>query len=149
MKKNILFILSCVFIIGFTTTCGSKQKSDKQSDAENVETIKAEPATSKYVKLAEKMNANMPQFFPLGIRMDKVEAVSKNEFRYIYTFTQEPKVPSEEFIRGMKPALILGLQQEKEMDDFRKDKMTLLYTYKMMDGKIYAEIRLEPSEYSK
>lgn len=150
MKKYITFIFSCLFIAGVMISCGSKQKNEPDNQSGTVTTqVSAEPAKDKYKKMAEEINKEMPMVIPGGIRMDKAEAVSKTEFGYKYTFTKDPVVSAEEFIRSTKPAITLGLQSTKEMDGFRKDKMTLIYSYYKMDGSLFAEIILKPEEYTK
>ena len=129
--KNILFIvLYFSLLTGALISCGSKSKNDN--------------------KTAKEANAQMPMPMPGGIRMDKVEAVSKNEFKYYYTFTQTPSVTPEEFIRNTKVALTLALQQTKgdDLDMFRSEKMTLIYAYYTMKGELFAEIAVLPEEYS-
>ncbi|MBB4037113.1 hypothetical protein GGR21_003028 [Dysgonomonas hofstadii] len=150
MKKYIVFIFSCILIGGIITSCGSKPKTEENNQTGTTTTqVSTEPAKDKYKKIAEKLNKEMPMVIPGGLRMDKAEAVSKREFRYKYTFTKEPAVSAEEFIRNTKPALTLGLQPMKDMDDFRKDKIILIYSYHKMDGSLFAEIRLNPEEYTK
>jgi len=138
-----------MFILIMTASCGSKQKQESDNPGTTTAQVAAEPAKDKYKKIAEQLNKDMPMVIPGGLRMDKAEAVSKSEFKYYYTYTKDPVVSAEEFERSMKPALTLGLQATKEMDDFRKDKITLIYSYHKMDGSLFAEIRIKPEEYTK
>ncbi len=149
MKKNISVLSLGILIAVLVISCGSKQKENETSQQQTTVTASTEPATEKYKKMAEEINKEMPMVIPGGIRMDKAEAVSKNEFKYSYTFTKDPTVSGEEFTRSTKPALTIGLQSTKDMDTFRKDKMILIYSYHKMDGSLYAEIRLNPEEYTK
>jgi hypothetical protein len=148
MKKILFTAFCCLMIITAGTSCGSKNKTDDTKNVEN--TTGAKPAKDKYVKLAAKMNAGMPQVFPGGIRVDRVEAVSDKEFRYIFTFTGEPAVSAEEFVRSTKLPLSMGIRDGKEeLEALRKDKMTISYAYYKMDGSLFAEIKITPEEYSK
>lgn len=150
MKKYIILIFSSILIGSIITGCGSKQKKEQDNQAgATTAQVTAEPAKDKYKKIAEELNKEMPMLIPGGLRMDKAEAVSKSEFRYKYTFTKDPVISAEEFIRSSKPTLTLGLQSMKDMDDFRKDKITLIYSYHKMDGSLFAEIKLKPEEYTK
>ncbi len=147
--KNILFIvLYFSLLTGALISCGSKSKNDNTTETTTEQ--KREPAKDKFIKMAKEANAQMPMPMPGGIRMDKVEAVSKNEFKYYYTFTQTPSVTPEEFIRNTKVALTLALQQTKgdDLDMFRSEKMTLIYAYYTMKGELFAEIAVFPEEYS-
>ncbi|MDR1090152.1 MAG: hypothetical protein LBL79_03675 [Prevotella sp.] len=147
--KKILFTAFCsLMIIAAGTSCGSKNKTDGTKNVEN--TTGAKPAKDKYVKLAAKMNAGMPQVFPGGIRVDRVEAVSDKEFRYVLTWTKEPAISAEEFVRSTKLPLSMGIREGKEeLETLRKDKMTISYAYYKMDGSLFAEIKITPEEYSK
>jgi len=150
MKKIPTFTVAFLFIIMMATGCGSKQKQDAENQQGAATTqVSSEPAKDKYKKIAEELNKEMPMVIPGGLRMDKAEAVSKSEFRYKYTFTKDPAVSAEEFTRNSKPVLTMALQSAKDMDDFRKDKMILIYSYHKMDGSLFAEIRLNPEEYTK
>lgn len=149
MKKILSFVLCCILMLGTLTNCGSKSSKDTTETEAPVEQKKDKPKGS-HVKLAEETNKTLPMVLPGGIRYDKAEALSNNEFRFIYTFTQAPAVSVEEFERNIKPTLTLGLQQTKtpDMEMFRKDKTTLIYAYYTMDGKLFSEVRLSPKEYT-
>jgi len=151
MKKYIVLILSCVITLGVVTSCGSKSKTDNAADEETSKSeMKPEPPKKKYIQLAEKTNATMPMVVPGGLRMDRAEAVSADVYKYYYTFTQEPAISAEEFIRSSKPAITLGLREKKgeDLDMFRKDKMTLLFAYYKMDGTLFAEVKISPKDYA-
>lgn len=148
MKKILFTVFCCLMIIAAVTSCGSKSKTDDTKKTESATGNK--PAKDKYLKLATKMNAGMPQVFPGGIRMDRVEAVSDKEFRYVFTFTTEPAVSAEEFVRSTKLPLSMGVRDGKdELETLRKDKMIISYAYYKMDGSLFAEIKIAPEEYSK
>lgn len=148
MKKILFTTFCCLMLIAALAGCGSKNKGG-EAGSQTTEKTNAKPAKDKYVKLAAKMNAGMPQVFPGGIRMDRVEAVSEKEFRYIFTFTKEPAVSAEEFVRSTKLPLSMGIRDGKEeLETLRKDKMTILYAYYKMDGSLFAEIKITPTEYS-
>lgn len=149
MKKILFTAFCCLTIIAALTGCGSKSKGNEVG-SQTTEKTNAKPAKDKYVKLAAKMNAGMPQVFPGGIRMDRVEAISEKEFCYIFTFTKEPAVSAEEFVRSTKLPLSMGIRDGKaELETLRKDKMTISYAYYKMDGSLFAEIKIAPEEYSK
>lgn len=149
MKKAILFTLCSLFIAATTISCGSKQKTDEQSEPSTATEIKTEATKSKYIKMAEAVNKEMPAVLPGGIRWDRVEALSGNEFKYFYTFTQTPVISSEEFIKISKIALATGIKESSDMETFRKDKMNMIYAYYTIDGKLFAEIKITPQEYLK
>ncbi|WP_029903609.1 hypothetical protein [Prevotella sp. 10(H)] len=150
MKKTILFILCSILIAGISASCGSKTKTDEQAETTSTDT-KTEAPKEKFIKLAEETNKDLPKPMPGGIRLDKAVAVSKNEYKYCYTFTQVPTVSAEEFIRNVKPMLSLALQQMKgkDIDMFKSDKMTVIYAYYLMDGTLFAETALSPEDYKK
>lgn len=151
MKKYIVFILSCLILSGIAISCGSKSKTDNSTDDKTSKVdVKPEPPKKKYIQLAEKTNATMPMIVPGGLRMDRAEAVSADVYKYYYTFTQEPAVSAEEFVRSSKPAITLGLREKKgeDLDMFRKDKITLLFSYYKMDGTLFAEVKITPKEYA-
>lgn len=149
MKRIILLIFSFVLLCVVEYGCTPKQKG--KDSVEKVSEEKKEPAKKELIEFAKATNAQMPKPMPGGIRMDKVEAVSKNEYRYHYTFTQAPAITPEEFVRASKVAMTLGLQNAKgdDIDIFKKNKMTLIYAYYTMDGKLFAEVKILPEEYIK
>lgn len=149
MKKIIFVVLCFTFVAAVFTSCGSKSKTD--TSATEAPVVKGEAPDKRYVKLAIEINKDMPKVYPGGVRLDKVEAVSKKEFKYHYTFTQDQVVSPEEFRRSAKLPLSLAIQESNEdiFNMFRKDKMTLIYAYYKMDGSLFAEVRLEPEDYIK
>lgn len=149
MKRILFTTFCCLMIIAAGTSCGSKNKGS-EAGSQTTEKTNVKPARDKYIKLAAKMNAGMPHVFPGGIRLDRVEAVSDKEFRYIFTFTTDPAVSAEEFVRSAKLPLAMGIRNEDgEIEMLRKDKMTISYAYYKMDGSLFAEIKIAPEEYSK
>lgn len=150
MKKILFTVCCCLLIVALGTGCGSKNKADDSSKStEKAADNKSKPK-DKYIKLAEKMNAGMPQVFPGGIRMDRAEAVSDKEFKYIYTLTKDPVISVEEFIRSSKLPLSMGISEGKdELETLRKDKMTVIYAYYKMDGTLFAEIKITPEDYTR
>lgn len=151
MRKYIVFALTCLITFGGLTSCGSKSKTDNTTDEKIAKTeVKAEAPKKKYIKLAEKANASVPVVLPGDIRMDRAEAVSATEYKFYYTFTKGPVVSVEEFIRSAKPALTMGLRENKgeDLDMFRKDKMTVIFAYYKLDGTFFAEIKVSPNEYT-
>lgn len=151
MKKYIVFALICSIAFAAFTGCNSKSKTDNTTDEKTVKTeVKGEAPKKKYIKLAEKANASMPMVLPGNIRMDRAEAVSATEYKYYYTFTQEPTVSVDEFVRSAKPAITMGMRENKgeDLDMFRKDKMTVIFAYYKLDGTLFAEIKVLPNEYA-
>jgi len=149
MKKIIFIVLCSVLITGTFTNCGSKTKTDTTT-TEAPAVKKGDAPKEKFVKLAAETNKDMPQVLPGGIRLDKVEALSKTEFKYYYTFIQDPVVSSEEFKRNAKLPLSLAIKESKDeiFDLFKKEKMTLIYAYNKKDGTLFAEVRLAPEDYT-
>ncbi|WP_108823044.1 hypothetical protein [Dysgonomonas sp. Marseille-P4361] len=150
MKKILFYTLCSFLMLSLFTYCG--QKADKKTgeiETQEQTQEQKEKATSYYLKLAEKENKNMPQVYNGGIRLDKLEAVSKNEFKYYYTMTNDPNVSQEEFVRSSKLPLSLGIRESKDkiFETFKKDKMTLIYAYYKMDGSLFAEVVLTPEDY--
>jgi hypothetical protein len=151
MKKYIVPVLSCIITLSVITSCSSKSKNDNAADEKTSKTeVKPEPPKKKYIQLAERANAAMPMVVPGGLRMDRAEAVSADVYKYYYTFTREPAISAEEFIRSSRPAISLGLREKKgeDLDMFRKDKMVLIFAYYKMDGTLFAEVKITPEEYA-
>lgn len=151
MKKIIVITMSLCLLMVINSGCGSKSKKENAAETTSVAEQQREPAKGKFVELAKGINKKMPMPMPGGIRMDKAEALSKKDFKYYYTFTQDPAISAEEFVRSTKLALTLGLQSTKgdDLDMFKKEKMNLIYAYYTMDGKLFAEIKLAPEDYLK
>lgn len=150
MKRLILLSMTSLFLAVAITSCRQEQNSKDQETSSEVEVTK-EPAKEKYIKMAKEANTKMPKVVPGGLRQDKEDAISKSEYKYYYTFTQDPAVSAEEFVRSTKVALTLALQSASNADDiksFQKDKITLVYAYYKMDGSLFAEIKIKPEEYS-
>lgn len=149
MKKLIFVILYCLLLVGITTGCSSKSKTENAGT--DTTTSQTEAPDKKYIKLAEKENEKLPEMYSGGVRLDKVEAVSKTEFRYLYTFTKKPEIGRTEFKRHFKLPMTMALQETNDgiFKEFKKDRMTLIYTYMLMNGKLFAEMRIEPEEYIK
>lgn len=111
-----------------------------------ISSCKSEP-TEKYIKMAEAINERTPYEFNRGLRMDSARAVSGNEFKYYYTLLNNPNTSSGNFINSSKPQIINSLKGSASSDEFKKDNMTIIYSYNKADGSKFAEFEVSPSEY--
>jgi len=102
---------------------------------------------AKYVEMAKEVNAKMPMELGNGIRMDKAEAVSADEFKYSYTFLSTPALSTDDFIKATKGLLATAVKNQPDMKIFRDDKMTIVYVYNTSDNKLFAEIKITPEDY--
>lgn len=107
---------------------------------------KSEP-TEKYIKMAEAINFKTPFEFNRGMRLDSAKAVSAKEFKYYYTLLNNPNTSSGNFINSSKPQIINNLKGSASALDFKKDNMTIVYSYHKADGSSFAEFEVHPEEY--
>lgn len=143
MKKILSAILCCTFILAMIS-CGNgaSSRGNEASSSKN-------EASSKYVKMAEGINKNLPKVMFNGmIRFDKTEAASKNEFKFYYTFLIEAEVSGDdEFVKSVKESAIPSFKNLPGIKELADDNMTLTCIYYKVDGSKFAEVKITPDEY--
>lgn len=132
-KQSITIFASLMFIFIIATSCGNNKKDNAIME--------------KYTKIAEQENELLPLSMGNNILFDKVEALEGNIYKYYYTFLEDPTPTPEYFIEHSKPRIISILKDSPDMNEMRKDRMTLVYCYKKSDNSVYAEVMISPDEY--
>ena len=100
------------------------------------------------------MNKLAPQILNDGVRLDSVSALPNKVFKYNYTLTDDVKesVTPEEietFKSQAKAGAIRVVKTSADMEEFRKNDVTLQYSYSDKNGKPTAEFTITPAEYKK
>lgn len=108
--------------------------------------LNCEGKNKKYEEAVVRISSTLPMTFPEGITMDKIE-YANGEFKYYYTFAEQPVIPSDQFMEISKPELIKSLKDKPEMKMFRDDKITIYFIYRTSDGKNYAEVKIMPEDF--
>jgi hypothetical protein len=101
---------------------------------------------------AASMNKLTPQILNDGVRLDSVSALPNKVFKYNYTLTDDVKesVTPEEietFKIQAKEGAIKVVKTSADMEEFRKNDVTLQYFYSDKNGKPTAEFTITPTEY--
>lgn len=107
---------------------------------------KSEP-TEKYIKIAEAINSRTPYEYNRGLRLDSAKAISQKEFKYYYTLLNDPNTSKGNFIGSSKPQIITNLKGSASTEEFKTDKMTIIYSYHKVDGSHFAEFEINADEY--
>lgn len=136
--KKLVFLLICAIsaVLVFNSCSGDQYK--------------------KYQKIAEKnsQKIGVPKQLVPYLRIDSIKAVSANELKYYYTLLQELPFTSDEFVEIQHPAIIDIAKRQMKMEQLKseyaeyiKDNITLTYQYNKLDGSVFAEISIYPSDY--
>lgn len=108
---------------------------------------KSEPPTEKYIAFAESMNLDLPKDLNPRLRLDGTKAISKYKFKFYYTLLDDIGMTEGAFVSQSKPQITSKLQSNLKFREFKKDNMTIIYSYSRNDGSIFTEIEITPNEY--
>ena len=105
-------------------------------------------------EVATGMNKLMPQNLNDGVRLDSVSALPDKVFRYNYTLTDDVKesVTPEEietFKKEAKEGALRVIKTSADMEEFRKNNVTMNYFYFDKNGKQITDFTITPTEYKK
>ena len=146
MKKGILLITFIFILSGYAYSQIELDKPKmKQSSRTSVENGRAKKA--KYIEIAKNLNMHLPAEMADGVRLDKAVAASGNVFEYHYTLLQKPAVSASDFVKATKPAIVLAIKDQPDLEIFEADEMTISYIYRLKDGSLYAKINITPKDY--
>lgn len=147
MKNYFILVAASFFLMTAAVSCNGKKSNSEDKNTTNVEQSGEAPASEKYLKMAEEVNKHTPVTIMDNIQLDKAEALKGNIFKYYYTFMEDPKPTSEQFITITKPMIIPMLKNSEEMQEMKKDNITIVYAYHKKDKSLFAEIKITPDEY--
>lgn len=132
VPKTIAALISSA-IIGFTVTYNSMNNSLEKKLEKTVEDIKDQ--------------------FPMQIdqftRVDSASVIPPSTLQYYFTLTQEEKATIEldTIKKYLKPKVIENIKTNPEMEDLKKNKVTLGYQYHDKNGDSVYTLMVTPDMY--
>jgi len=133
------WIFKCVAMIVLVTAIGLAMGEK----AENNDFEKA------LFEAASQMNKNLPMMIDSETRLDSTMASPGKIFIYSYTVVNYTiaELDVEAFTNAMRPNLVNHTKTSKDMESFRKNKVTLKYNYRDKNGREIAQITITPNDY--
>ncbi len=122
--KKLIFLLSCIILIGIIQGCSGNDK---------------------YKKIIDELNAKLPRE-ARGVRVDKI-TVEDQTYKSYYTMLVDLPTPSEDELAQAKTILIETVKSEPMYKMFRDDNMDFLFIYRKADGSTLWETKLTPEDY--
>ncbi len=122
--KKLIFLLSCIILIGIISGCSGSDK---------------------YKKHIDELNAKLPQEKG-GIRVDKI-SVEDQTFKCYYTILVDLPAPAEGELMQAKTMLAETIKNDPTYKVFRDDNMNFLFVYRKADGSMLWETKLTPEDY--
>lgn len=99
--------------------------------------------------MASEMNKLCPFMVDKDTRLDNtVGGIGKN-FTYNYTlvnYTAE-QIQIDQLVSVMKPRMVNMVKTNPDMKEFRKNKITIIYSYKDKNGRFLKNIEITPNDY--
>ncbi len=101
------------------------------------------------VKIAIELNKTCPQMIDKETRLDNARAIPGNIFQYNYTILKFNKdsMDVELYKASIEPIIVNYAATNKELEPFRKNKVTLIYNFKDGLGNFITRILVTPQKY--
>ncbi len=93
------------------------------------------------------VNKNCPMMVDQDTRLDHVAALPEKVFQYNYTLVNysTSQVNGDSLRKYMEPGIIKTIKTNPQLNHFRKNKVTMVYTYNDKDGKFLMKITVTPN----
>ncbi len=99
--------------------------------------------------VANEINQNCPIMVDSDTRLDNAIGGPGNRFTYNYTLVNfsADQIDLEHFINALRPTILNTVKTNPDMQAFRDNKVTLVYSYKDKDGIFLTNIKIPPEDY--
>jgi hypothetical protein len=111
--------------------------------------IKAPSVDRNLLSASAEMNKRCPIFIDKDTRLDSTAAGPGKRLTYHYSlvnFTVE-QIQIEHFLSVLTPQIMNNVRTNPDMKEYRRHKITLVYSYKDKDGKFITNIEVKPGDY--
>ncbi len=101
------------------------------------------------LKVSETINTNCPMMVDSDTRLDNTMTLPEKILNYNYTlvnYTIE-ELDSDALNKELTPSIVNNVKTNPDMENFRKNEVTLKYNYKDKDGIFITSIVVEPADY--
>jgi hypothetical protein len=101
------------------------------------------------IQAANQINQNLPMMLDSDTRLDSTMAFPGKIFSYyntIINYTVD-QIDIEAFENLVRPKLINNVKTNSDMDDLRKNEVTLNYVYRDKDGIEITQIKITSNDY--
>jgi hypothetical protein len=140
MKRNQRFLLAVLLVlIGGAFGIRLAQKN----------IIKTPSVDRNLLSASNEMNKRCPVFIDKDTRLDSTVAGPGKRLMYNYTlinFTAE-QIQIQQFLSVLTPQIMNNVRTNPDMKEYRRHKITLVYSYKDKDGKFITRIEVKPTDY--
>lgn len=101
------------------------------------------------IKTAIELNKNCPQMVDKETRLDNARAIPGNIFQYNYTLLNFNKdsMDVELYKASIEPMIVNNASTNADLEPFRKNKVTLIYSFKDDLGNFVTRILVTPEKY--
>jgi hypothetical protein len=95
------------------------------------------------------LNKTCPMMADENTRLDNTEVVDGNKFQYNYSLVNflKDSIDIEVMRSGFEPAMIDNCRKNPELELFRKNKITFIYSFKDKLGAFVTKIFVRPEQY--
>jgi hypothetical protein len=101
------------------------------------------------IQFANQINQNLPIMLDSDTRLDSTMVFPGKNFSYYYTLINYTvdEIDIEAFENLMRPIIINNVKTNSDMDDIRKNEVTLNYNYRDKDGVEITQIKITSNDY--
>jgi len=102
------------------------------------------------VEAANEINQHLPMMIDSETRIDSTIALPGKTFQYFYTLINYSKdqLDAEDFEKRLRPLILNSIKTNTDMENFRKNKVTLVYLYRDKDGNEFLKFTFSYDDYT-
>lgn len=98
---------------------------------------------------ASELNETCPIMVDQETRLDNAVSLPGKVFQYNYTLVnfERDSIDINLFEEHMQPLILNNVKTNPDLEDFRKNKVTMAYNYNDKNGNFVLKISIEPKQY--
>jgi hypothetical protein len=102
------------------------------------------------VEAANEINQHLPMMIDSETRIDSTIALPGKTFQYFYTLVNYSKdqLDAGDFEKRLRPLILNSIKTNTDMENFRKNKVTLVYLYRDKDGNEFLKLTFSHDDYT-
>ena len=107
------------------------------------------PLDKELVEATKEINKHLPMMIDSETRTDSTVVLPYNTIQYVFTMINQSKdqLNAEDFEKRLRPLILNSIKTNSDMENFRKNEVTLVYLYKDKDGKEFLKFTFKYDDY--
>ncbi|MDH6308265.1 hemolysin activation/secretion protein [Dysgonomonas sp. PFB1-18] len=151
-RTTLTVLIITAFLLGTLTQCTTNSKKDKEETlkeaiAANTSNLEDDAVTKQIKADIEELNAELPQSAGEGITIKKVEIEGDRTIKMTTSLNNKAEKAFRQTAKGRKEEITRQIKRAPSLRQFRKNKVTFIYSYVDSNDELIESVRVTPKDY--